>query len=152
MSGPVSAVSKTTRRAETGLRDVAARDISQTVLVADGDEAHRNTVVQLLSDSGYRVIQAETGEGALAAIQGGGIDLVVSAVVMPRVDGLELLRALRHATPAVPVIAVVSGMAEIDEVYMRGASALGAKRTYTQPLTPSIFLKSVCDLLRSPNR
>jgi len=147
MSGSISIVATPAEWCEAGTGEVDHRDTPITVLVADGDEAHRNSVIQLLSGRGYLVVQAATGEAALDAIKAGGIDLLVSAVIMPRIDGLELLRTLRRTSPSLPVIAVVSGMAEIDEIYMRGASALGAARTYTQPLTPSIFLNSVHELL-----
>lgn len=115
------------------------------ILIVDSDPGHRALVSLMLSD--YEVALASSGEEALARIEAGGIDLVVSALLMPGMDGLELLRALRDVQPGLPVIAVVPGMSEIDGVYLRGATALGAARTYTQPLTPSVFLDSVRELL-----
>jgi CheY-like chemotaxis protein len=116
-----------------------------TVLVVDCDPGHRAFVSLLLSD--YEVELAAAGDEALARIEAGGIDLLVSALVMPGMDGLELLRVLRGSRPALPVIAVVAGMSEIDGVYLKGASLLGAARTYMQPLTPAVFLQGVRELL-----
>lgn len=122
--------------------DAAARP---TILVADCDSGHRAFVSLLLAD--YDVVLASSGEEALSRIHQGGIDLVVSALVMPGMDGLELLRVLRGTAPELPVIAIVAGMSEIDGVYLKGASLLGAARTYMQPLTPSVFLAGVRELL-----
>ena len=120
----------------------------RTVLIVDCDPGHRAFVSLLLAQ--YDVELAASGEEALARVHRGGIDLVVSALIMPGMDGLELLRALRETAPNLPVIAVVPGMSEIDGVYLRGAAAMGAACAYTQPLTPSVFLKSVRELLARP--
>lgn len=149
MPSPFSCVSRTDRQPDVRSSNSSDPITARTVLVADGDDVHRASTAQLLSGQGYRVVQVSTGEAALSAILAGGIALLVSSVTMPQMDGLELLRILRNVSPELPVIAVVPGMAEIDGVYMRGASALGAAKTFIMPLTPSVFLASVGELLPS---
>lgn len=118
-----------------------------TILVADGNKAHRAAVAEMLIGQGYSVALAADGEEAMTRIAAGGIDLLVSAISMPGMDGFEVLRALRDTAPRFPVIIVASGMSEIDWLCLKGASLLGAAAAYTQPLTPSVFLESVREIL-----
>jgi CheY-like chemotaxis protein len=118
------------------------------VLVADSDLAARARMAGMLEAQGYRVVLAAGGEEALARIRQGGIDLLVSAMVMDGMDGLELLRALRDAAITVPSIAIAPGGRDIDDIYLRGAALLGVARTYRQPLRSAAFLRDIQDLLR----
>jgi len=71
--------------------------------------------------------------------------LIVSSVVMPRMDGLEFLRVMREREPMIPVIVIASGDNAIDQVYLRGADLLGAARSFTWPLMESAFVDCVRD-------
>ena len=119
-----------------------------TALVAESNPHQRAITADLLASQGFSVALAETGEEALERIRCGGIDLLVCAMLMTGMDGFELLRTLRKTAPGLPIIAVVPGMSEIDEIYMRGAAALGAAKVFTQPLTPRVFFNSIGELLR----
>ena len=75
------------------------------ILVVDDDELVRQVVTELLEDEGYSVIEAKSGYEALALIQGpAALDLVISDVNMPRMDGLELVEELKSMRPSLPVI------------------------------------------------
>ncbi|MFJ6698349.1 SpoIIE family protein phosphatase [Streptomyces sp. NPDC091272] len=76
------------------------------VLVADDNADMRDYLVRLLAGAGYRVSAARDGQEALEAVTKAAPDLVVSDVMMPRLDGLSLVRALRvdPRTVAVPVL------------------------------------------------
>ncbi len=84
-----------------------------TVLLVEDEEAVRAFAARALSSRGYQVVEAGTGIEALSAIEknGGDIDLVVSDVVMPEMDGPTLLRELRRRRPELKVI-FISGYAE----------------------------------------
>ncbi len=118
-----------------------------TILVADNDAIHRDWVADTLAGQGYSIVIAASGEEAFARVEAGGIDLLVSAIALPGMDGLELLRALRDSTADLPVIAIASGMSNIDWLCLKGASLLGAAAAYTRPLPTSVFLDSVRQLL-----
>ena len=62
----------------------------------------------MLETRGYRVISALNGEEALDVFRQGGIDLVLSDLVMPRMDGNELIRRMKELAPEVPMI-ILSG-------------------------------------------
>lgn len=86
---------------------------SATILLVEDEEAVRAFASRALASRGYTVHQAATGQEALEVMEevGGDIDLVVSDVVMPEMDGPTLLRALRTKRPELKII-FVSGYAE----------------------------------------
>ena len=74
------------------------------VLLADSDTAFRNSAQRALTRQGYFVIPAASSSDALAHLENDYIDVVVTDVVLPPRDGLELLQATRVHSPAPPVI------------------------------------------------
>ncbi|MGF1639335.1 MAG: ATP-binding protein [Rhodospirillales bacterium] len=84
-----------------------------TVLLVEDEDAVRLFAARALRDNGYRVLEAADGECALDVVSGGGeaIDLIVSDIVMPGMDGQTLVRLIRHELTAVKVI-LMSGYAE----------------------------------------
>ncbi len=86
---------------------------SGTVLLVEDEEAVRNFAMRALESRGYKVLEAGTGAEALELMEthGGEVDLVVSDVVMPEMDGPTLLKELRAKNSDVKMI-FVSGYAE----------------------------------------
>jgi two-component system cell cycle sensor histidine kinase/response regulator CckA len=85
----------------------------ETVLLVEDEEAVRSFASRALSSRGYRVLEAGSGVEALEVMdrENGQIDLVVSDVVMPEMDGPTLLRHLRQRNPNIRII-FMSGYAE----------------------------------------
>jgi len=83
------------------------------VLLVEDEEAVRTFAARALASRGYQVMEAATGVEALSAMEknGGDVDLVVSDVVMPEMDGPTLLKELRRRRPDMKVI-FISGYAE----------------------------------------
>jgi two-component system cell cycle sensor histidine kinase/response regulator CckA len=84
-----------------------------TILLVEDEEGLRALNARGLKSRGYTVLEAENGVEALQVFEGhdGKVDLVVSDVVMPEMDGPTLLKELRKRNPAVKII-FVSGYAE----------------------------------------
>lgn len=82
-----------------------------TVLLVEDEDAVRLFSARALRNKGYKVIEAKTGEGALELLDGGPYDLLVTDMVMPRVDGAQVIRAARKLLPDLPVICI-SGYTE----------------------------------------
>ncbi len=84
-----------------------------TILLVEDEDAVRTFAARALATRGYDVLQAESGEAALAVVDAyeGRIDLVVSDVVMPNMDGPTMAKELKHKLPGTPII-FVSGYAE----------------------------------------
>lgn len=74
------------------------------VLVADDDDGFRRYVAQIIEGEGHRVVQATDGAKALACLETESFDLVVSDLSMPRVTGIELVRAVRSQRPECEII------------------------------------------------
>jgi CheY-like chemotaxis protein len=85
-----------------------------TVLVVDDEPAIREVIATLLEDEGYLVRHAKDGLEALDAINGNRIDLIVSDVVMPRLDGASLVRKLRRRGHLTPVVLMSAVYADVD--------------------------------------
>ncbi|GBE42488.1 MAG TPA: PAS domain-containing sensor histidine kinase [Rhizobiales bacterium] len=109
------------REAEAELEDArpgkvqTARDLtgSGTILLVEDEEAVRSFAARALEGRGYKVLQAGTGTEALEVMDAhdGSVDLVVSDVVMPEMDGPTLLTKLREKLPDIKII-FISGYAE----------------------------------------
>jgi CheY-like chemotaxis protein len=86
-----------------------------TILVAEDDPAVREVMRLMLESAGYRVVIAVDGAEALELVRARmhSLDLVISDVVMPRLGGRELSRALREERPELPLL-LVSGYADPD--------------------------------------
>lgn len=83
-----------------------------SILVVDDETAVRRFASRVLLKEGYEVTEASDGAEALELVeaQGGSFAVVVSDIVMPRVNGVELLQALTVSHPGLPVI-LMSGYA-----------------------------------------
>ena len=80
-----------------------------TILLAEDDDSVRGIVTRVLTSHGYRVLEASRADDALALWQShdganGGIDLLVTDVVMPGTSGRELVHELRAIRPSLPVL------------------------------------------------
>ena len=75
-----------------------------TLLVADDDPAVRQSLERTLEREGYTVVLAPDGQAAIDRLRGGGIDLVLSDLKMPGLNGLELLREVKTVSPDLDVI------------------------------------------------
>ncbi|HAC57245.1 MAG TPA: hybrid sensor histidine kinase/response regulator, partial [Rhodobiaceae bacterium] len=84
-----------------------------TILLVEDEDAVRTFAARALGTRGYEVLQAESGEVALDVVRAyeGRIDLVVSDVVMPNMDGPTMAKELKGLLPGTPII-FVSGYAE----------------------------------------
>jgi len=78
--------------------------MAATVLLADDDSSGRMVFRRVLEYEGYRVIEASDGEAALNVLKNEPIDLLLTDVIMPGMDGLELLERARQLQPRVRAI------------------------------------------------
>ena len=87
--------------------------MADRVLVVDDEQSLRKVLAATLQREGYEVTVCVDGEEAIAALERDGADVVVTDLVMPRMDGLTLLRKVIARHPDVPVI-VVTAHGRID--------------------------------------
>jgi CheY-like chemotaxis protein len=89
-------------------------ETTPTVLVVEDEPAIREVVADLLQDEGYAVRQASDGLQAIDELEVDEVDLVLSDVRMPRLDGPSLARRLRRHGYAVPVVLMSAVDCEVD--------------------------------------
>jgi CheY-like chemotaxis protein len=119
-----------------------------TVLVAEDDTDLRDVLTKSLTRNGHRVLQARDGAEALAAIERDRVDLLVLDLVMPNIDGFEVLARLKEMTAPVtiPVIVVTGTDRSSTELQ---ALRLGANVYLTKPIEASALAEEVTRLLSS---
>ncbi|TAK02850.1 UDP-3-O-[3-hydroxymyristoyl] N-acetylglucosamine deacetylase [bacterium] len=110
------------------------------MLVVDDEERIRESVREILSDEGYRVIEATDGTRVLELIRKERPRLVLLDIWMPRVDGIELLKEIKEREPEVDVI-MISGHGNIHTAVT--ATKLGAFDFIEKPLSLDGLLLTV---------
>jgi DNA-binding response OmpR family regulator len=98
-----------------------------------------------LTAEGYRVLVAADGETGLAMARAGGIDLLILDVMLPKLNGFELLRMLRGDRRTMPIIMLSARGAEMDKVM---GLELGAEDYITKPFSLAELLARVKAVLR----
>lgn len=86
----------------------------KTILCVDDNEQSLSIRKILLETRGYRVIACNNGEQALEAFRRGRVDLVLTDLVMPGVDGSQLIEAIKGLSPQTPAV-LISGRVKIYE-------------------------------------
>ena len=117
------------------------------ILIIDDDVAVRTTVRLLLERAGYQIIEA--GDGREGSRMLDGVDLVITDLLMPEVDGVDLLGMIRREGRTVPVIAMSGGGKVDSKSYLDVAKALGAFATIAKPFELDYLLSTVRDALAS---
>ncbi len=107
------------------MADVAQVGAGKRVLVVDDHETTRQTIARMLEAGGFSVVQASSGAEALdrLARQSGDIDIVLSDVTMPGMNGIDLSYQIGELYPSMPV-AIVSGDVSELERSIIGRSAV----------------------------
>jgi CheY-like chemotaxis protein len=78
------------------------------VLVIDDDPGVRQVVSYLLAEFGFECHTAEDGASGLGRFDEGGWDLVVTDLAMPKLNGWQVIEAIRHRTPMTPIVLVTA--------------------------------------------
>jgi two-component system response regulator (stage 0 sporulation protein F) len=79
---------------------------SKRILVVDDQESMRDMLADLLDMMGYEPCTVESGSQALEHLIASEIDLVITDLNMPEMDGLELMKRIKERTPKMPVIVI----------------------------------------------
>lgn len=114
------------------------------ILVAEDEADIRNLLTISLEDEGYRVFPAADGMAALERFEAESIDLAILDVMMPRLDGFNLLRRIREKS-TVPVIFLTARGEDMDKVMGLG---MGADDYLSKPFSMSELIARVAAHLR----
>ena len=106
------------------------------VLVIEDDDLARQTLQEALERMGMEVRAASDGEAGLALFDDFQADIVITDMVMPGLDGLDVIARLRAKAPDVAIVAISGGGRQIDAMdCLEAASQMGVERVLRKPFT-----------------
>lgn len=127
-------------------------DGTETILVVDDEKALRELARSILEPHGYRVLSAEDAEQALAILEDESVELMLSDVIMPGMDGHQLAGEVERRYPYTDIV-LASGFSE--EPHEDGDKPHTARRLLQKPFTSEALLRRVRETLnnrRPPSR
>jgi CheY-like chemotaxis protein len=117
-----------------------------SILLVDDNVEFRNILSLALSGAGHTVTLAANGRQALQLFSRISCDLIISDIVMPEKDGLEMLLQLRATKPSFPIILMSGDSPENAELYLKVAEQLGATQVLRKPFKAAALLAAVASI------
>ncbi len=118
------------------------------ILVVEDDPEYRDYMSLILENAGHVVSQATDGLEALEILSRGDFDLVVTDVLMPNLNGKQLIEEIHNqADGYMPVVAITGGGSGDPGVVLKAVEHLGVTATLEKPVTPSVLTRTVKDAL-----
>lgn len=119
------------------------------ILLVDDDDQVRAMLKEVLGSSGYEVWEANDGTGVCKLYEQHRFDLVITDLVMPGIEGIELIIGLRQIDENVKIVAMSGAGPNSAETYLNIANKLGAQHILSKPFTMQEFLTTVSSALES---
>jgi DNA-binding NtrC family response regulator len=135
--------------AQPAVATAQATRLAPSVLVVDDEQTVCNSCKKILSQEGYKVDVALTGEEALGKVKGDGFDLVITDWKMPQIDGLEVARRIKKEKPNTAVI-IITGYPSVDSSIE--AIRSGIADYVPKPFTPDELTDAALRVLQKAGR
>lgn len=119
------------------------------ILVVDDDQAARHLVTSIARSAGHEVLTASDGAEALEVARTEPPELLVSDILMPRMDGYQLVREWKSDPALAPIPVVFLTASYTDSADERFAMDLGAERFLTKPVEPDVLLAVLAEVAES---
>ncbi len=113
------------------------------ILVVDDDPIFANYLRELLEAHGHRVEIAESGDEGVRQAAQSPPQLIILDILMPDVDGIEVIRRLQEGRCASPVIAISGGGRMDAEIYLKLAYQLGARHVFRKPIVEEELCQAI---------
>ena len=113
----------------------------RSILIIDDDEQTRILLRRVLEETGYLVSEAANGQDGLRQFRQTPTSLVITDLLMPDMDGLEVTMALHRESPTLKIIAITGGSGKRD--FLDIAKHLGAHCTMKKPISIVELLQTV---------
>lgn len=120
------------------------------ILLIEDNLSFRYALSEALLSSGHAVTAAPNGKEALTLLPSVDPELIIMDIVMPEMDGIEVLVALRTRRPPVKVLAMSAGGQRPAREYLHLAKLLGATKVLAKPFDLATLRDAVAELLPVP--
>ncbi|PJA29288.1 MAG: hypothetical protein CO189_02760 [candidate division Zixibacteria bacterium CG_4_9_14_3_um_filter_46_8] len=114
------------------------------ILIVDDDQFILEILKTILEREGYSTLTANSGESALETIKSNPINLIISDIIMPGMNGMELLANVKSNYPSIPVLMITGYSGKYSN---RSVTAQGAKGCVTKPFKNTEIVNRVKDLI-----
>lgn len=118
-----------------------------TILLVEDDPSCAAMLRSALTNFGHHVVLAPDGKQALRLFDPQAMNVAVVDLMMPEMDGMELIMKLQERDPAVRVIAMTGGSRGKPEAYLRMAERLGAVKSIAKPFPLEDLRQAVAECL-----
>ena len=115
------------------------------ILIIDDEPHIRRLIVRILNGAGHTVHEADNGRDGIELFHRAHPALVITDIVMPDMEGIEVIRELRQEAPTIPILAITGRR---PALYLRLAMGLGATAVLAKPLGTAELLSMVTRLLK----
>ncbi len=121
--------------------------MERNILIVDDSESMRQLISYTLMGAGFKVLEAVDGKDALRKLNGTKVDMIISDLNMPKIDGLCLLKALRNhsAFRFIPIV-MLTTEAQLEKVVE--AKKAGVSGWIVKPFKPDKLVKVVKKFLK----
>lgn len=119
-----------------------------SILVIDDEENVRDVLQIFFKKKGYTVFTAPDGRAGLNVCKEMPVDVVITDIVMPEMEGLETIREIKKQFPCTKIVAISGGGQIEPESYLQMAKRLGAQRVFTKPFDLNAMHGAIEDLLQ----
>lgn len=125
----------------------------ERILVVDDEEGITTVVQTVLTRRNYTVVTARNGRDALEKLTLAPIDLIITDMIMPDIDGLHLIPEIHRLCPKVKIIAMSGGGTRFGaDMYLKEARRLGATHLLTKPFLLNELVDLVAKTLAETRR
>ena len=120
------------------------------IILLDDNDSLRTSLAEILEAEGHSVIQCNNGLAAFNLQEVGTLDLMITDLYMPRVDGIEAIMSARRDFPDLSIIAMSGGADFLKHDFLPYTQKLGAAAILRKPFKTNVFLDTVRRVLSVP--
>ena len=116
------------------------------ILVVDDDAFLRGLTGEALETAGYEIVVASDGAEAIKKARDENFDLVVTDILMPKRDGMDVIQEIKQTRPSLKILAISSGGAAGHVSVLQIAEANGSDGSLQKPFTPAQLLEKISEI------
>jgi CheY-like chemotaxis protein len=126
--------------------------LKNSILLIDDDELFREAIQMMLEDFGFDVVVARNGSEGVSLFDGNDVKMVVTDILMPEKDGLEVIQELRQKNNSIPILAISGGSRNLSPGFNNDlATAFGATATLRKPFLKKDLYQIVQPIMNATN-